>query len=138
MITEKYIIEKCKTLAAKAKDNGNPAVGCIIAVEDKIIALAEEGSKSDGDITAHAEIKALKLAVKSLQSNDLSRCTLYTTHEPCVMCSYAIRFHRISKVVYLYKVDYLGGISSSFPILTTGEVPTHWAIPPKIIHYRED
>jgi tRNA(adenine34) deaminase len=138
MMTEKYIIEKCKQIAANAKENGNPAVGCIIADDEKIIALAEERSKSDGDITAHAEINALKLAVKSQQSDDLSHCTLYTTHEPCVMCSYAIRFHKISKVVYLFKVDYLGGINSSFPILTTSEVPTHWSIPPKIICYHED
>jgi tRNA(adenine34) deaminase len=52
------------------------------------------------------------------------------------MCSYAIRFYKIAKVVYLHKANYLGGISSSMPLLITENVPPHWGNAPIIIHLK--
>ena len=52
-----------------------------------------------GDVTAHAEIQALRGAFARRDSRDLTGCTLYTSVEPCVMCAYAIRLARVSVVV---------------------------------------
>lgn len=48
------------------------------------------------DVTAHAEIQALRTAFVQLKSRELTGCTLYTSAEPCVM--YAIGLARVSVV----------------------------------------
>ncbi len=123
----------CNALAQQAAAKGNPPVGCLILQNGEIIAQAEEATKTKQDITCHAEIEALRQARQKLHTTDFSNCVLLTTHEPCVMCGYAIRFHRISQVVYASPVPYLGSISSSFNVLMTDQVPNHWASSPEIV-----
>ena len=98
----------------------------------EIIAKAEEATHSKQDITCHAEIEAIRKARKKV-GIDMSECTMVSTHEPCVMCGYAIRFHKISRVVYKKKVKPFGSISSTMEILRTIEAPNHWSNPPQII-----
>lgn len=54
---------------------------------------------------------ALSEAQKKLETKDLSACTLYTTVEPCAMCSFAIRETRIGRVVFSIKSPMMGGLS---------------------------
>lgn len=133
---EKEWMDRCELLGKNAGDKGNSPVGALIVQQGEVVAEAEEAATSKKDVTCHAEIEVLRLAVKILGTNDLSDCVLYTTHEPCVMCSYAIRFYKIKKVVYRNGVKYLGGIHSSFPVLVTDEVPERWGSAPQIIQLR--
>lgn len=121
-----YYINRCRELGKSAAQKGNPPVGSVIIKDNQIISEAEEAGKTKNDVTCHAEIEAIRIAVKKLNSSDLSECILYTSHEPCVMCSYAIRYYKIKKVVFLNAVDYLGGATSSMPLLTSNQVPPHW------------
>ncbi len=131
---DKYYMQRCEALAGEAAAKGNPPVGAIITKDDEIISEAAEAGKSKNDITCHAELEAIRIAVKRMNTNDLSGCVMYSTHEPCIMCSYAIRFHKIKKVVYQNAVKYLGGVSSSMPLLITNDVPPHWSKAPVIVH----
>jgi len=124
----------CEELADAAAKKGNSAVGAIIVKDDVIISQAEEAGKSKNDLTCHAEMEAIRIALRKLTTPDLSGCILYTTHEPCIMCSYAIRFYKIKKVVFKNAVDYLGGVTSSMPLLVSEDVPPHWSGPPEIVH----
>lgn len=54
----------------------------------------------DMDITAHAEILAIRGACRRLGTIDLSGCTVYTTCEPCPMCFSACHWAGVSRVVY--------------------------------------
>ena len=136
MKNDVYYIRLCELLAEEAAAKGDVPVGSIITKGDEIIAEAIEASKNKNDITCHAELEAIRLAVKNLKTNDLSDCVIYSTHEPCIMCSYAIRFYKIKKVVYQHAVNYLGGNSSSMSLLTSKEVPPHWAEVPVIVHLK--
>lgn len=127
-------MRRCEVLGKLAGEKGNPPVGALIIKEEKIICEAEEAGKSKNDITCHAEIEAVRMALNVLNTNDLSDCVIYTTHEPCVMCSYVIRFYKIKKVVFKHSVNYLGGVTSLLPMLTTANVPLHWSPAPEIIH----
>ena len=131
-------MQQCEILADKAAKKGNAPVGALIVKDDEIISEAEEAGKSKNDITCHAEIEALRIALNKLRSSNLSDCILFTTHEPCIMCSYAIRFYQIKKLVYQNSVKYLGGISSSMPLLLSDEVPPHWAKAPEIVHFKKE
>jgi Cytosine/adenosine deaminases len=132
--TDSFYMQRCEALANQAEAKGNSPVGAIIILKQKIISEAEEAAKTKNDITCHAEIEAIRLAIKNLNTNDLSDCVMYTTHEPCIMCAYVTRYYKIKKVVYKNTVNYLGGISSSLPLLTTSDVPPHWTYAPEIVH----
>lgn len=136
MKNEGYYIKRCESLAEEAAAKGDAPVGSIITKGDEIIGEAIEASKNKNDITCHAELEAIRLAVKKLKTNDLSACVIYSTHEPCIMCSYAIRFYKIKKVVYQHAVNYLGGKSSSMPLLISKEVPPNWGEVPDIVHLK--
>lgn len=138
MKTDHFFLHRCLELAKKAEEKGNSAVGAVMVKDNEIFSEGEEAVNTRNDITCHAEIEAIRAAVKNLKTNDLSGYTLYSTHEPCIMCSYAIRFYRIKKVVYLQKADYLGGVSSPMPLLVTDQVPPHWGNAPLTVQFKMD
>lgn len=127
-----FFMKQCIEFALIAKQRGESPVGAILVKDGKIIATGIEGSKAHRDITFHAEIEAIRQAAKSRKSQDLSDCTLYTTHEPCIMCTYVIRHTGINTVVIGVRTPDTGGYSSKFPLLSDGSI-TKWSDPPKLI-----
>lgn len=127
-----FFMSRCIELALIAKQRGDSPVGSVIVKDDQIIATGIEGGKTHRDITYHAEIEAIRQAVKHLNSQDLSECTMYTTHEPCIMCSYVIRHAKINTVVIGISVDDVGGLSSKYPLLKDKTI-TKWTGPPRLI-----
>src|SRR3954447_17134952 len=136
MRDDDYYMKICLALSRQAAENGNTAVGAVMVKDGEIIGEAEEAVTTKNDITCHAELEALRAAVNKLGTINLSGCILYSTHEPCVMCAYAIRFYKIKKVIYLYNAKYLGSVSSSLPLLITNEVPPHWSDAPIIVQFK--
>lgn len=126
-----YYMQECLKLAQKALESGNPPVGAIIVLNDKIIGKGIESGKTTGDITNHAEIESIRDAAKNGYSNQLHLAVMYTTHEPCIMCSYMIRHHKIAEIVYGTSVSFVGGHTSKFNVLDTEDVPK-WGTKPKI------
>lgn len=101
MTSDEKIMKKCLGLAARAAENGDVPIGCIITDADgKIVARAFNSREKDADPTAHAEVLALRKAGRRLKLKNLSGCTLYVTLEPCVMCAGAIVNARIERVVF--------------------------------------
>ena len=130
MDNTKYMLE-CIELAKQALEKGNPPVGSILVFEDKIIGRGIESGKSSGDITQHAEILAVKDALANGYRNILEKSVMFSTHEPCIMCSYLIRHHKISKLIFGVSVPFVGGQSSEFKILETENIPK-WGNKPEI------
>ena len=87
-------------LAKEAYFNDEVPVGAIVVYKDKIIGKGRNRRIETKDVTSHAEIEAIKEAERYLSSYILDECTLYTTLEPCPMCSYAIMEAHIKKLVY--------------------------------------
>lgn len=115
---EKHM-KRCLELAAQAKLNNKTAVGSLIVQDGIIIAEGIEGSEELPDIISHAEVVAIIKAIEYTGSKDLSNYTLYTTVEPCFMCSYLIRQTKIKEVIYGTTTSETGGHSSLYPILST-------------------
>lgn len=121
----------CIDLAKKAKQRGDSPVGSIIVQNGKIIGEGIEGGKTNKDITFHAEIEAIRDATRRIGKQDLSDCILYTTHEPCIMCSYVIRQMKIPILVTGLNTGEIGGFSSQLPILLD-TIIKRWNAPPNI------
>jgi tRNA(adenine34) deaminase len=131
MLLHEYYMRRCIELARQARSSQDTLVGAMVVRNTEIIAEGVERVKATGDLTAHAEIEAVRRACTVLQVLRLDGCTLYTTAEPCFMCSYAIRQARISQVVIGRPTPDVGGISSRHPILTDPAIAT-WPSPPSI------
>ena len=128
---EKYM-RQCLQLAKKAFRSGNPPVGSILVVDHQVIGKGIESGKSSGDVTDHAEIMAIRDALAKGHQDSLPRAVIYTTHEPCIMCSYVIRHHQIPRIVYGSSVPYSGGHTSRFDVLLAEDVPT-WKQLPEVV-----
>ena len=99
MSDEEYMQQAIKE-AQKAFDIDEVPVGAIVVMNDRIIAKAHNQVEMLNDSTAHAEIMALTTAYNSLGSKYLPDATLYVTVEPCLMCSGALYWSKIGKVVF--------------------------------------
>ncbi len=96
---EKYIrlaLEEAK----KAEAIGEVPIGAILVSNDQIIARAHNLRETTGDPTAHAEILALRKAAQEKKHWRLLDTTLYTTLEPCPMCSGALVLARVARLVF--------------------------------------
>ena len=99
--------------AEKTLINGKDIpVGCVIVCDEQIIASTHNLREENNDVTAHAEILALKEAQKQLGTSRLNDCEMYVTLEPCPMCAWAIIQSGI-KTLYFgsYNTQYGGMIS---------------------------
>ena len=86
--------------ALKAFQKGEVPVGAIVVMQHKIIARAYNQVEMLNDSTAHAEILALTTAFNYLGSKYLPDAVLYVTVEPCLMCSGALYWSKIGKVIF--------------------------------------
>ncbi len=95
-------MKKAKENADKgiANKEGGPFGAVIVNKEGKIIANGNNKVLINKDPTAHAEIVAIREACKALNTNDLSKCILYTSCEPCPMCLSAIIWANIKEVYF--------------------------------------
>ena len=97
-------------LAKKA--NGEIPVGAIIVKNGEILAETFNQKEVLNDVTAHAEILAIREAEKKLGRWRLDDCEMYVTLEPCPMCAWAIINSRI-KTVYFGAYDHNYGALGS-------------------------
>jgi tRNA(adenine34) deaminase len=86
--------------AETARKSGEVPIGCVIVLDNEVIATAGNRTLTDRDPTAHAEILAIREATRIVGSERLVACDLYVTLEPCTMCAGAISLARIRRLYY--------------------------------------
>jgi tRNA(Arg) A34 adenosine deaminase TadA len=84
---------------------GQTPFGACIVKNGVIISGEHNRVWASGDITAHAEMNAIRKACTRLKTIDLSGCVLYSTCEPCPMCLGACHWARITTVVYGARIE---------------------------------
>jgi len=126
------VMRQALALAQAAAAAGETPVGAIVVKSGTIIGTGSERTRTSLDVTAHAEIEALRAASRHLQSSRLEGCTLYTTVEPCVLCGYAIRRSAIARVVYGVATRQAGAVTSAYGILGDTSL-AGWPAAPEVI-----
>ena len=96
----KTVMQQAIKLARDTYTEGGHAIAAIIIKGDEVIAEAFTTVKRDNDATCHAEINALRSAMKKLQSRTLADCYLYTTYEPCPKCASAAIWAKMKGIIY--------------------------------------
>ena len=86
--------------AETAASHDEVPVGCLITLEDRILAKAYNQVELLKDPTAHAEMIAITQASHSLSCKWLTDCTMFVTVEPCSMCAGALVLARVKRLCF--------------------------------------
>ena len=105
--------------ARKAASEGEVPVGAVLSLGGKVVALGHNEREKGLDISAHAEIVALRTAARELGSWRLRNATLYVTLEPCLMCAGAILQSHVGRLVFGTKDPKDGAIVSRYRVYDT-------------------
>ena len=121
-MSDEKLLRRAIQIAADARAHGNHPFGALLAdAEGNILLEAENSVVTGKDVTAHAELNLMRLASQQFSAEELQNFTLYTSTEPCPMCSGAIFWGDVGRVVYALSEDGLYEI--------TGETPYELALP---------
>jgi tRNA(Arg) A34 adenosine deaminase TadA len=100
MNTDEEVMREALRLAVKGGEQGEVPVGAVVVKDGTVVGSGYNAPISSSDPTAHAEIRALREAAKTLGNYRLEGCSLYVTLEPCAMCAAAISFARIRRLYF--------------------------------------
>lgn len=88
-------------IARSARENGNHPFGALLVDgTGNVLLQAENTVVTERDCTGHAETNLMRMASQGYDPEFLADCTLYTSTEPCPMCSGAIFWGNVRRVVY--------------------------------------
>jgi tRNA(Arg) A34 adenosine deaminase TadA len=87
-------------LAKESKARGDHPFGALLLFKNKIILTSQNTVVTDQDITAHAELNLIREAWRRFDAGVLANSTLYTSTEPCAMCTGGIYWAGVREVVY--------------------------------------
>lgn len=103
-------------VAQTARGHGNHPFGAILVDRPGREVLRAENSVVTGhDVTGHAETNLVRLATAKFTPEEFAHFTLYTSTEPCAMCSGAIHWSHIGRVVYALSEEVLYEIVGQSP-----------------------
>lgn len=107
-----YFMDIALEEALKAYEEDEVPVGAVIVRNNKIIGKGHNLVEKYKDSTMHAEIIAIKESQKVIEDWRLSECYLFSTIEPCIMCTSAAILSRIDTIIYGAEDPKFGGIRS--------------------------
>ena len=81
-------------------DPARSPIGCVIVLQGQVIAAERNHVQERCDATAHAEIEAIRAAGRGRDNGELRGAVLYSTLQPCGMCTMASIWSKVSRVVY--------------------------------------
>ncbi|MBD1839845.1 nucleoside deaminase [Coleofasciculus sp. FACHB-64] len=93
-------IEKFMKIALEEAKLGDAPYGAVIVKDNQVIIKAHNTVETDNDPTAHAELNAIRCLTKEIKNPSLEGYTLYTTCEPCPMCTTACIWAGISEIIF--------------------------------------
>jgi tRNA(Arg) A34 adenosine deaminase TadA len=96
----KYI-RYANEVALRSRSKGNHPFGAVLVDEEGNVLLEGENTQlTERDITGHAETNLMREAGKRYSADFLAKCTLYASTEPCPMCTGAIFWGNVRRVVF--------------------------------------
>lgn len=97
---DEFYMEKAIELSKAAVEHGNEPFGAVLVKNDEIVFTNENQIYTKQDPTYHAEIGLIRDFCSSTGITDLHGYTLYSSCEPCFMCSGAMVWVKLGRLVY--------------------------------------
>jgi len=86
--------------ARRGGEEGNEPIGAVAVIDDAMIARDHDRSVLNGDPTAHAVMLTVQATARKLGPKRLAEVTIFTTNEPCAMCTGALVEARVRSLVF--------------------------------------
>lgn len=109
---DKFFMESAMDLARQSFEHKEVPVGAVIVKDNEIIGRGCNSVIESNDVTAHAEINALRSASRKISNYRLNGCSIFVTLEPCHMCAKAIIDARLSWIIFATKEPKTGSLCS--------------------------
>jgi tRNA(adenine34) deaminase len=108
---DRRMMMRCIELSREGAAAGELPFGSVVARSGELLGQSANRAVRDGDLSRHAEIVAIAQAQRRAGRQNLGDCTLYSTVEPCPMCSFCIREAGIGRVILALQSPVMGGLS---------------------------
>lgn len=110
------LLRRTIEIARQSRQHGNHPFGALLAGDDGLVLLeAENTVVTSPDCSGHAELNLVRLASSRYSPVFLSSFTLYSSTEPCPMCSGAIYWSGVGRVVYALSEEGLLALTQGNP-----------------------
>jgi tRNA(Arg) A34 adenosine deaminase TadA len=116
-------LERAIELSRQSRANGNHPFGALLVLDGQIVLESENSVGTTGDATGHAETNLVRMASTKFSKSDLARASLYSSCEPCAMCSGAIYWSGIGRLVYALSEEGLYDMTGDDPENPTMRLP---------------
>lgn len=108
---EEKFLRRAVELAAAARTAGNPPFGSLLVGPDGDVLVEEQNTTiTDGDVSAHPELKVARWVARELDPSAAAASTMYTSCQPCGMCTGAIERSGLGRVVFALSTEQLMGL----------------------------
>lgn len=97
---DRAYVDRAIALAEEAVEAGDTPFGALLVVDGEVVAESRNRTQSDDDVTAHPELTLARWAARDCSPAERARCTMYASTEPCPMCSTAIHYAGLDRVVF--------------------------------------
>ncbi|SFQ13667.1 nucleoside deaminase [Salibacterium halotolerans] len=100
-----FFLERAVELALRNAEEGGRPFGAVLVKNGRIAAEGVNELHRGYDVSAHAEMEAIRSVQQEHKTYDLSGYTMYASGEPCPMCLSAMYFTGIETVYYAGTVE---------------------------------
>ena len=103
---DETLLRAAIALSAQARAAGNEPYGALLAdAEGRVLLEAMNTQHTARDCTGHAELNLMRDASPRFTREQLAKCTVYASGEPCPMCAGAIYWGGVGRVVYGLSIE---------------------------------
>lgn len=115
-MTDQDFLKEAVRVGGQGNEAGiSPVIfGAVVVKDGKIIAADHSHTHELHDPTAHAETSAIRNAAKILGTHNLEGCTLFGSHEPCLMCFSCAAWARMDRIVFAKPASELDDFTYEF------------------------
>lgn len=97
---QRWMLRAIEVARSKGSHPSTSPLGAVIVLDGREIAAERNQTQELPDATAHAEMMAIRRACEREVSMELRGATLYSTLQPCGMCTMAVIWSKVGRVVY--------------------------------------
>ena len=109
---DERLVRQAIDLARRARQAGNHPFGALLALNGAVLLTAQNTIATDRDPTAHAESNLIAAAIRTLTPDQIRGSVLYSSCEPCAMCTGKMYWAGVRSVVYALPSEQLAALAA--------------------------
>jgi len=108
--------------AQLSRSEGNKGYGAVVVFDNQIMGQAHDTAITEHDPSLHAEVNAIRQAVRAKKDTDLCGAILFSTCEPCPMCTSLAIWANVTTIVYGVSIEETARLGRSRIQISAGEI----------------